>query len=321
MLKKGLHILVWSVLGVATCTLLIAAMQKKQEKNCAAIKIGIAGTHHHVFVDTQDIMEVLTINGAKKDKEVSLIDLENIETKLEKDPWVKKADLFFDNQQVLHADIEEREPIARVFTLQANSYYIDSSCNRLPLSDRLSARIPMFTSFPSDKKSLSHPDSLVLCDIKNIAAYIQQDSFLLNQVAQVNITPQRTYEIIPVVGDQLIKLGNAEELPEKFSKLLLFYKQVWSKSGFEKYSVIDLQYDDQVVATKRNGTGQTDTTASRAVVVQAPIGSNQDSVENKATAIGNIKGVVKKENTAHAVIKKNMTVENAKQPKAIMKKE
>ena len=39
---------------------------------------------------------------------------------------------------------------------------------------------------------------------------------LLAQVAQVDITSQRTYEIVPLVGNQLIKIGNAENLDEKF---------------------------------------------------------------------------------------------------------
>ena len=109
----------------------------------------------------------------------------------------------------------------------------------------------MFTSFPSEKNKLSHPDSLVLFDIKAIAQYIQQDSMLLAQVAQVDITSQRTYEIVPLVGNQLIKIGNAENLDEKFSKLKMFYQQVWSKVGFEKYETIDVQYSGQVVAVKR----------------------------------------------------------------------
>jgi len=69
--------------------------------------------------------------------------------------------------------------------LNGNSYYIDSSCKRLPLSDELSARVPMFTSFRSEKKVLSRPDSLVLQDIKHIAQYIRRDSFLMAQVAQL----------------------------------------------------------------------------------------------------------------------------------------
>src|SRR6266498_3348230 len=131
MWKKPLRIAVWSLTAVGTCTLLVAAVQKREEKKCADIKIEINGAHNHVFVDKKEI---------------------------------------------LHANIEEREPMARVFTLQGKSYYIDSSCNRLPLSDKLSARVPMFTSFPSDKKILSRPDSLVLMNIKQIAQFIEQDS-------------------------------------------------------------------------------------------------------------------------------------------------
>lgn len=245
----------WIVLGVSTCTLLVAAMQKKDQKNCSAIDIKINGAYDHVFVDKDDVMKVLLKNGAVKGKEANEVPLRNIEDELEKNAWIKKAELFFDNKQVLHADIEESEPIARIFAKNGSSFYIDSSGMKLPLSDELSARVPMFTSFPSDKKKLSKPDSLVMEDVKHIAQYIRQDSFLMAQVAQIDITPQRTYEIIPVLGDQLIKIGNADDLDEKFEKLKSFYKQVWARAGFEKYEVIDVQYKNQVVAVKR-GSGK-----------------------------------------------------------------
>ena len=47
---------------------------------------------------------------------------------------------------------------------------------KLPLSDRLSARVPVFTGFP-DKKVYSAKDSLLLTDVKNIATYIKNDPF------------------------------------------------------------------------------------------------------------------------------------------------
>lgn len=243
--------ILWIVLGAGICTLLVAAMQKKQEKTCTAIDIEIRGAYDHVFVDKHDVLEVMQKNGAGKGKETNEVGLKKIEDELEKNAWIKEAQLFFDNKQVLHAAIEEREPLARIFTLAGSSFYIDSNCMRLPLSNERSARVPMFTSFPSDKRKLSKPDSLVMNDVKHIAQYIQQDSFLLAQVAQVDITSRGTYEIIPVVGDQLIKIGNADNLEEKFVKLKSFYKQVWAKTGFEKYETIDVQYSGQVVAVRR----------------------------------------------------------------------
>src|SRR5215212_708429 len=251
MWKKSLHISLWSLAISGICTLFIAAMQKKEEKKCSDINIEVNGANNHVFVDKKDILEIISEAGAAKGKEISAIELKKIEERIEKNAWIKKAELFFDNRQVLHANITEREPIARVFTLQGRSYYIDSSCHQLPLSDKLSARVPMFTSFPSDKKILSRPDSSVLMDVKQIAQYIQTDSFWIAQVAQIDITHNGTYEMIPVVGDQIIRLGNATNLDEKFTKLKNFYQQVWAKTGFEKYEIIDVQYANQVVATKR----------------------------------------------------------------------
>jgi cell division protein FtsQ len=179
------------------------------------------------------------------------INLRKTEEQLKSNPWIKDAELFFDNHQILHVKISEREPVARVFTKSGESFYIDSSGLRLPVTENATARVIVFTSFPSDKKVLSKPDSLVLNDVKTITQYINADSFLNAQTAQINITSQRTYEITPVVGDQVIRIGDAENLDEKFTKLLAFYRQVFSKVGFERYSVIDVQYEGQVVAVRR----------------------------------------------------------------------
>ncbi|MGM3198787.1 cell division protein FtsQ/DivIB, partial [Bacillus cereus group sp. BC241] len=85
-----------------------------------------------------------------------------METSLETNPWVRNAEMYIDNQQVLQVLIEERQPVARVFTIQGGSFYVDSSGMRLPLSEKLSARVPMFTGFPSDNVKLSKPDSVLL---------------------------------------------------------------------------------------------------------------------------------------------------------------
>lgn len=341
MWKKILTISLWSLLAVATCTLLIAAMQKKDEKKCSGINIEINGAHNLVFVDKKDIVKVLQVNGTEKGKAVEAIDLQKIEATLSKNAWVKKAELFFDNKQVLHVTVEEREPIARIFTMQGSSYYIDSSCKRLPLSDELSARVPMFTSFPSDKKVLSKPDSTVLQDVKKIAQYISKDSFWLAQIAQVDITAQGTYEITPVLGNQVIRIGNAENLDTKFAKLLGFYKQVWSKTGFEKYEVIDVQYEGQIVAAKR-GTTNINIDTSKAMMQMGNAMQQMKQAMNDTAFSINIskpETIVKQDSAKQIVEKKDKVKKpvvkekqpatnkktekpaaNKKQPKAILNK-
>ena len=60
-----------------------------------------------------------------------------METELEKDVWVKNAEIYFDSKDVLQAEVEEREPIARVFTHRHQIFYIDSTRSMLPLSEKI----------------------------------------------------------------------------------------------------------------------------------------------------------------------------------------
>ncbi|RFM26201.1 cell division protein FtsQ/DivIB [Deminuibacter soli] len=266
MWKKRIQFIAWCTLGAGILVLLVMAMRKKDEAQCTDIKIEIEGAQDHVFVDEKDVLDVLKRNGAAVKAPLAGIPLRRLETILEKDAWIKEANLFFDNNHVLQVKIEEREPLARVFTKQGNSFYIDSSGKRLPLSDKLSARVPVFTSFPSERVHLSGPDSAVLQDVRHIADFIARDSFWVEQVSQIDITSQHTYEMTPVLGNQVIMLGDASDLEGKFGRLLSFYKQVWTKTGFEKYEKIDVQYSGQVVAVKK-GTAKQVIDSARAMEV------------------------------------------------------
>jgi hypothetical protein len=72
------------------------------------------------------------------------------------------------------------------------------------------------------------------------------------QIEQVDITPERSFEMIPKIGNQVIVFGSAENYAEKFSNLFTFYKNVQSKIGWSKYSVLNVSYKDQVIAVKRD---------------------------------------------------------------------
>lgn len=265
--KTKIKTIGWSLLGICCVVLLVAAMKAKDSKACSNVEINIKGITKHMFVKKEDVADVLNKHSIHAGEILSDINLRNAEEQLEENVWIKDAELFFDNSQALHVNITEREPVARVFTINGSSFYIDSTGLRLPVNKNATARVLVFTSFPSDKKVLSKPDSLVLNDVKTITQYISNDSFLNAQTAQINITQKRTYEIIPVIGDQVVRIGNADSLNEKFTKLLAFYKQVLSKVGFEKYSVIDVQYHGQVAAV-RKGEGYATTADTTKAVKQ-----------------------------------------------------
>ena len=244
----------WIALGGATVFLLIAAIKSKPAKHCKSIEINIHGVSNNFFVDKKDILNTITAIEKTNPvgKTIGSFDLKKLETELKKNVWIKSAELFFDNNEILQVTVQEREPIARVFTSTGTTFYIDDELAMLPLSEKFSARLPVFTNFPSDKKILAKADSNLLGDIKAISLAVQKDSFSMAMIDQIDITPQRLFEMIPKIGNHLIVFGDATDVDTKLQKLKLFYKEVMVKAGWNKYSVINVQYKNQVVA-KRKG--------------------------------------------------------------------
>lgn len=245
--------LLWLVVSAGCVTLLISAVRSKETKVCKGVEINITGVSNTFFIDKTDVYNIIKNFGGDSTQKKSLasIDLGRIEKALEKDVWVKNAELYFDNNNFLKVSVEEREPIARLFTTSGNTFYIDSSCMMLPLSDKFSARLPVFTGFTSDAKILSQKDSSLLSSVKNIGIKILADTFLMAMIDQVDIDANRSFELVPKLGKQRIVFGDATDADSKFTKLKLFYKDVITQSGWNRYSVINLQYKNQVVATIR----------------------------------------------------------------------
>jgi cell division protein FtsQ len=251
-IRKILFMMLWVCIGGGMLSLIIAAIGKKNKEDCTGYTIAINGPEENYFLDADDISKLLRSGaGAEvKGKKISEINLKKLEQLLRDNVWVRKAEMWFDNRNVLHVEVYEREPVARIFTLSGNTFYIDSTIRKLPLSDKRTAKVPMFTGF-TDKKTHSPNDTMLLTDIKNIATYIKNDPFWMSQVAQVDITANRNFELSPVVGEHLIKLGDGKNLHKKFNRLMIFYKQVLAQKGFDSYSTIDVQYSGQVVGTRR----------------------------------------------------------------------
>jgi cell division protein FtsQ len=262
-IRKILFIALWLCIGGGMFTLLMAAISNKNKDRCSDYHIELKGDARNLFIDEKDVEQLLTksLGGGIKGRLITSFNLHALELMLEKDKWIEEAELYFDNQDLLHIRVIERQPVARVFTIDGGSFYLDSTGKTIPLSEKLSARVPVFTGFPS--KIFSAKDSLLLNQVKMTANYIYNDPFWMSQVAQIDITEKGKFEMIPVVGNHLVRLGDGENLDAKFRRLMIFYQQVLSKTGFEKYKLIDVQYKGQVLVSRFVGDPKIDSVQLR----------------------------------------------------------
>lgn len=255
-------IALWCTVGAGVLVLLVAAISHRNNKVCNGYRIDVAGPAGRGFVDKKEVADLLGVAGAGKcqGKPILSFDLRKMESVLGRNAWIRHAQLFFDNNGILRVNVIEREPVARIFTLDGGTWYIDSSGIRLPLSDKLTVKLPVFTGYPAGASALGAgkhgADSALALQVRRLGAYIGKDPFWMAQIAQVNITPERNFEMTPVIGDHLIQFGDGNEYEQKFHRLFIFYKEVLSRTGFNKYSRIDVQYAGQVIGAKK-GSEQT----------------------------------------------------------------
>ena len=255
-IKNTIQFTLWLIVGVGIVVLFIAAFQYIKNEICNNYIVKINNHQQGNFITQSEISELLNASGVLKQKQIRRINLALLERVIEKNLWVKNAELYFENNNILHVDINQNQAIARLITVNGNSYYLDELGKRLPIKSNATARVTVITNFPSDREKLATPDSLLLSQVTSLTNLISVDSFWNAQIAQINIDFNGKFELIPTLGNQTILFGNNENAKEKFEKLLAFYKSAWIKNGINTYSTLDLRFTNQIVA-KRKGNEKT----------------------------------------------------------------
>lgn len=242
----------WSIAATALLVLFVVSWKAKSEKQLTDIQIELVGERAKaLFMDEIAIRAIMHDRGVQVGMPIEKINLTQLEHFIEKTVWIKNAEFFVNNNLVLEVKIEQRIPIARIFTASGASFYIDKEGIRLPLKQLTVLNLPVFTGFPTDQPKLSKPDSVLLKDVLFFAKTLQKDSFFMAQVAQINIEPTGSFVMVPTLGDHLVLLGTVDQLEDKLNRLFTFYKKVWLGAGVNAYQFIDCRFNHQIVALKK----------------------------------------------------------------------
>lgn len=259
-IKRFFLTLMWLGVAVAMFLVVSAAIKVQETRLCTGYEISISGFDPKNLFTSNKNIETLLKEATKSDLvglRISEFDLPRIEDLLEQSAWVYNAELYFDNVNRLKVNIIEREPLARVFATDGTSFYIDAAGKNIPLSEKISLDVPVFTGFPV-KKAFNRSDSVMLQNVIATASFINSDTFWASQVAEIHINPCGAdcwnMEMIPVVGNHRVGLGDGSDIVSKFHRLYLFYDQVLKRVGFDKYQKLDVQYSGQIIGERGNYT-------------------------------------------------------------------
>lgn len=228
--------------------LLVAGISQRNKERLRSYTIEVKGGPQGSFLNLEDVEELLQQHTAGVRGElVAGFNLRSVASKIQEHPFIRSAQLYFDNQDVLHVSVQEKIPMARLFTQSGTSFYLDELGASMPLGKTKSLKLPVFTGLP-DSIGQTKKDSLLLSQLTMAAKIIVMDSFWSSQIAQMDLTPEGDWEMIPTVGDHIVKLGSLNNIQAKLRRVWIFYEQVVAKVGWSRYRLIDVRFEGQVVA-------------------------------------------------------------------------
>ncbi len=209
------------------------------------LEINIIDSLTHTFVDKEkladEIYDKFTIS---QDYSLYQIDIFAIEKYLNKNPHIKKTEVFKTNNKSLIIEIEQKKPLIRIIDIRNNSYYLDVNKQIIPISNSYSAKVLIATGY-IDRQFAS---SLLL----DLSKTISEDKFLNSLIEQIYVRTDKTIELIPSIGDVKIILGKIDSSQtKKLEKLKKFYLKGVRKINLNLYSTINLEYNKQIVLTKK----------------------------------------------------------------------
>jgi cell division protein FtsQ len=247
--RKILQVLLTLVVTVGCVIVMVSASRVEDRQTLKEVRVHIKNDKKYHFIEEKEITD-LAINNRGLDIlhiPLSRLDIHSMEQVVKKDPWVADAQVYVDNERVLHLYVTQRIPVARLFLQNGSSYYIDTTFNTMPLSDNSVYYTMVVTNVP-ELKNDSVGKSLKK-QIVSLVRTIQADTFWNAQVAEVIIDSVNNFELTPVLGEQRILLGEAADIREKLDNLFAFYRRVLNRIGWDKYEVLDVRFKGQVVAS------------------------------------------------------------------------
>jgi cell division protein FtsQ len=210
---------------------------------CSEVKIDLNNDLTDGFVNANEIKKLLERNRMYPlAQPMSDINARLIEETLLKSPFVEQAECYKTQSGHVCISLHQRTPILHIMADDGETYYLDTYGNILPESRYPSDMIVVTGTFSRKfaQKMLTKVGNVLLAD-----------KFWQDQIVQVNVLSNGTLEMVPRVGDHILFLGAPVNVDKKLERLRKFYLYGLNEAGWNKYSYISVEFDNQIICKRK----------------------------------------------------------------------
>ena len=244
MFKKILTILC-TVLAAAYLFLAVTAFNRKpQGQTCPDVDLRVSDTAYAGFITKQEVIALLDKEGLNPvGKEADNIDTRAMEKTLAGHALVDGVECYLTPGGKVCVEVSQRIPVLRVMSSDGDNYYVDNHGRAMPATAKCVAHLAVVTGHVSR--------DFATRQLYPLGLFLQDNGFWNAQTEQINVRPDQTIELVPRVGNHIIYLGKLKGYERKLKRVKLFYEKALSQVGWNKYSRINVEFDNQIICTKR----------------------------------------------------------------------
>ncbi len=250
---------IWVMLISGISVLLYFSIQKKSNARVKSLEVNIEGvSESDHLISEKEVLKILTEAAGKPitKANISTLNLRRLESKLNKDKRIERADIYFNSNNRLNVRIIQKKPVMRVIDNAGTEYYLDENGKKVPVTRGSAVRVPVVTGIKDtfNVKMVVSDKPSKMKDVFIIMKYIAQDEFLSALIEQAHVENDSTGDIVlvPKIGRQKLIFGSAQDMEAKFDNLKIFYRDGLPKRGWNRDKTLNLKYTNQVIATLVN---------------------------------------------------------------------
>lgn len=217
---------------------------KPANQLCQDVDLIIRDSVNAGFITKNEVVSILKKNqiypvGMK----IEEIDLKILEENLDKHPMIDKVECYKTPSAKVCVEVTQRVPVLRVFAKSGENYFVDNKGAIMPSDAHCVAHLPIVTG--------NVEKSFAMADLYQFAVFLQNNMFWNAQIEQINVLNGKEIELVPRVGNHIVFLGKIDNYENKLKRLKEFYRKGLNKVGWNKYERISLEFNNQIICTKR----------------------------------------------------------------------
>ena len=242
-IKTIAKLLVFLGLAAYLVFALVGINRPKEDSVCTGVDVIISDDQCTDFITEEEIRNLLVSRELDPEgKTLAEVDLTQLEAALTASPYIAEALCYKTVEGHISIQVTPRVPVLHVLNQLGEDFYIDNQGGTMPRRNHVVDLLVMTGNVPrSTAGSLYAPMGIQL----------SKDPFWSKEIEEIHVNADGELELTPRVGDFIILLGDTSQLSDKLERMHTFYSEGLDKVGWNRYKVINLKFNDQVIGVKK----------------------------------------------------------------------